>query len=285
MKIRPILYILIASTIIVALLLYAHLYTERISNTRSLLVYTPPTMYPPISEYAEFFKRSSGVEVYIAVGPTGTLISKIDITRKGDVLFTADHVFMERAINMGIIERDSVRVVSYVIPAIIVHRGNPHNISDLQDLVNKQVRIGTADPEGAPFGRIAVEILKRAGVYDAVKDRLVIYTDVLVVARQLALKRVDVAILPYIVKYWYPGELDIVWIQASDLRGLVSCQLVGVVVFSEDKNLSRDFISSFRAWLREKSSVLRYVVDLGDLAAFTPYDPRELEFPSICLGE
>jgi len=281
---NPVLLITVGVGVLVLVISAIYLHTLLTSDTKSLLVYTPPTLYSFVSEYAEIFKRDFNVEVHVSIGPTGVLISRIGITRRGDVLFTADHMFMEIAISQGLIEKETVRVVSYVIPAIVVPRGNPYNISGVLDLVEKPLKISIADPEVAPFGRIAVEILKRAGVYEFVKDRLIVHGDVAQVAKQLVLGQIDVAILPYIVKYWYPGEVDLVWFSPGEIRGLVSCQLVAVVVYSENKELAVLFMEGFIAWLREKGPTVGLAVSLEDLIELTPYTSSELEFPEVCLG-
>jgi len=278
---------LLLATITLALLIgvayYVYMSTRGQSSSVSIFVYTPPVLYKPVSEYAEIFEKSFGVKVYILVGATGVLISKIEATRKGDVLFTADHVFMEKAISKGLVDPSTIKVVSYIVPAIVVRKGNPNNITGIRDLVEKHLRIGIADPETAPFGRIAVEILKRAGVYESVRDRLITYSDVGLTARQLALGLVDVAILPYTAKYWYPEELDLVWFSPEEIRGLVSCQLVAVISFSENRELAEAFISSFIAWLAENSLRLGYILKPEDIANFTPYNMSDLDLPKICL--
>jgi len=281
---NPVLLIVVGAGVLTLVISVVYLHTLPANNTRSLLVYTSPTLYSLVSEYAEIFERDFNVEVHVSAGPTGALINRVEITRRGDILLTSDHVFMENAISRGLVEKGTVRVVSYIVPAIAVPRGNPHNISGILDLVEKPLKIGIADPEVAPFGRIAVEILKRAGVYESVKDRLVVYGDVAQVARQLVLGQVDVAILPYIVKYWYPGEVDLVWLSPGEIRGLVSCQLVAIIVYSENRELAELFIEGFTAWLREKNSTLGLAASLEDLAELTPYTPSSLEFPEVCLG-
>lgn len=273
----------IALTLLIGIAYHEYTFTLKQGSSKNLLVYVPPVLYKPVSEYTEVFERTSRVKVYVSVGATGVLISRVESTREGDVLFTADHLFMEKAISKGLVDSTTVRVVSYLIPAILVRRGNPNNITGIRDLVEKPLRIGVADPETAPFGRIAVEILKRASVYEYVRDRLITYSDVGLTARQLALGLVDVAILPYTAKYWFPEELDLVWFSPEEIRGLVSCQLVAVISFSKNREPAEVFISNFTAWLAENSLRLGYISKPVDIVNFTPYNIGDLDLPKICL--
>lgn len=274
------------ATVLSALVVSSALYVsiQGPTGSESLLVYAPPALYSLVLEYAELHEETYGVKVYISTGSTGSLLGRIEITRSGDVLFTADHVFMERAISRGLVDEDTVRVVSYLVPAIVVRRGNPHNITGIRDLAAKPLRVGVADPENAPFGRIALELLKRAGVYDSVRDRLVVSSDVGQVARQLVLGLVDATILPYTVKYWYPSEVDVVWLRPEEVRGFVTCQLATVVVYTASRERARLFIESFIEWLRENASKRGYIVDPEDFRYLTPYNPLDLDLPEVCLS-
>jgi molybdate transport system substrate-binding protein len=54
--------------------------------------------------------------------------------------------------------------------------GTPAKLADLAD--PKYKRIGIANPDHAPYGKAAKQALEKAGIYDAVKDRLVLAENV-----------------------------------------------------------------------------------------------------------
>ncbi|MEM0342134.1 MAG: molybdate ABC transporter substrate-binding protein, partial [Desulfurococcus sp.] len=178
-----------------------------------LLVYTPPVIQPLLENASrEYMQLHPNVRIEIIGGATGTLLNKISLTGEGDVFITADHEYMLNASRMGLVVNESIKVLSYVVLALIIPRDNPANITSLDDLVLKNVKIGIANPNVAPFGRMAVELLVRNGIYDKVKDKLVIYGDVGQTARQVALGLVDVAILPHVAHYWYLNDTSIIWL-------------------------------------------------------------------------
>src|SRR5205823_4585116 len=54
--------------------------------------------------------------------------------------------------------------------------GSPAKLEELVD--PKYKRIGIANPDHAPYGKAAVEAMQKAGIYDQVKDRLVLAENV-----------------------------------------------------------------------------------------------------------
>lgn len=250
-----------------------------------ILVYMPPTAARLIEDFAQEYSREKGVVVERVIHATGQLLIKLESAQEGDILVTADDDFMLKAIEKGLVYPESVRVISFGIPALAVPKGNPANITGLEDLVRKDVKIGIADPVSAPYGKVAIEILVRAGIYEVVKDKINIYPDVNAVANQVRLGQVDVAILPHYVKAWFPNEVDIVWLRAEEVVR-APCQLIGITKYTRDYNLSRDFIDSFAKFLEREEVAGKYLVvrTAADLMRITPYKPDELKLTCL-IGE
>lgn len=64
-----------------------------------------------------------------------------------------------------------------MVPAIIVPRGNPKNITCLEDLAKQDIRIGIGDPDTVCVGEYAIELLMYNNLYDKVKDNIVVYAE------------------------------------------------------------------------------------------------------------
>jgi len=277
--------VVLALAAAVAVAISLHLYAVQSSLKPSLLVYAPPSMQPLLDAAAREYERARGVSVSVVYGATGALISRISLVREGDALFTADHEYMVKAVEQGLVRGETVVVVSYTIPALIVPRGNPANITGLGDLAVKSVRIGIADPQVAPFGKLAVEILEKSGVYEEVKGKLLVFRDVGEAARQVALGLIDVAILPHTVHYAYRESTEIIWLKPSELPR-ITCQVAGVLALSKNPDLARDFISFVAEFTRSSREAfeLGYIASPEDLPKLTPYQPGDLVFESACIG-
>jgi len=250
-----------------------------------LLVYSPPAMMLLVDSVIYSYSSKYGVGVDVVYGATGSLLNKISLTNEGDVLFTADHEFMLKAMRMNLIYNDTVRVVSYVFIVMITQRGNPHNISSLNDLITQNIKIGVADPSIAPFGRLTVKLLEKNNIYEVLRDKLVIYPDTAQVARQVSMGLVDVGFVPYTIYYMFRNETELIWLKPSELPAL-SCQMVGVLKSSKNPDAARDFIEHTVEVVKMDEDLRRagYLIDLNDIPRYTPYSAGELLFEDICLG-
>ena len=62
-----------------------------------------------------------------------------------------------------------MKIISYLVPAILVPAGNPGNIQTLADLAKPGVEIGIGNPETVCVGLYAYEILEYNGLLEAVE--------------------------------------------------------------------------------------------------------------------
>jgi molybdate transport system substrate-binding protein len=125
---------------------------------------------------AAFGRSHPEIEVAVTYGSSGTFFSQISNGAPFDLYLSADVDYPKRLAEVGLAPKDGVflygvgRIVLWV-PAssgIDVERG-------LQVLASPDVRkIAIANPRHAPYGRAAEAALRAAGVYEAVKGKLVL---------------------------------------------------------------------------------------------------------------
>lgn len=274
-----VLALLISIAIIAALYLTGPLKVEQQQEAvpAKILLYTPPILVRLVNEVSEIYQRDTNVSVETVIGPTGTLMIKLETHQEGDIFATADSDFMRKAIDKGLVSPESVRVISLGIPVIIVPIGNPANVTSLEDFLTKDIKIGIADTEVAPFGRIAKEMLERKGIFDALGDKLQIYPDIGTLANQVRFGTVQAAILPHYVKYWYPNEVDIVWLPSKDISR-IPCQQIGITRFTKSYDLSQRFIDTFLSYIKKDDVIQRYglISSLSDVPKIAPYRPEDI---------
>lgn len=70
------------------------------------------------------------------MGGSGALLSALEITKIGDVYIPSSPEFLILARQRGIVNFtiSQPRILAYLVPAIIVQKGNPKNITKLEDL-------------------------------------------------------------------------------------------------------------------------------------------------------
>ncbi len=254
----------------------------RSSESNELLILAPPALQKPLDSVISEFTERYGVLVRTSYEPTGSLINKLRLSGNGDVLVTADHEFMLQAVEYGLVINDSVRVLTYLIPAIIVPKNNPANITNLKDLTKPNLKIAIANPEISPAGKYAIAILINAGIYEEVKDNIVVYAESISrLASLVALGAVDAAIGFHVMHYWYPNETEIVWLQPQEIPE-VACQLIGITKQTSNTDLSKKFVD-FVVESLKRDNVWRdsgYITSIEELRRYNLVD----KVPEICLG-
>jgi molybdate transport system substrate-binding protein len=122
------------------------------------------------------FEQATGHKVKLTLGSSGNFYAQIANGAPFQVFLSADLNYPRQLEKAGKAEPGSTYI--YALGKIVFWIPNSSKI-DLQtkksqSLLDPSVRkIAIGNPEHAPYGRAAVEAMRRAGVYDAVKAKLV----------------------------------------------------------------------------------------------------------------
>jgi len=128
-----------------------------------------------MNEITANFEKATGCSVRVSTGSSGNFLSQIENGAPFDVFFSADIEYPKKLEAEGLAAPGSAYL--YAIGKIVlwVRNDSPLNINQgfaaLRDPGVRKVAI--ANPLHAPYGRAAEDALRKAGVYDAVKDKLV----------------------------------------------------------------------------------------------------------------
>jgi molybdate transport system substrate-binding protein len=124
-------------------------------------------------EVAKAFEAHGGAKPAFTFGSSGILAKQIEEGAPFDVFAAANISFAEDVVKSGACE--GATKAAYGRGRIVMWaRGGaqaPRTIADIAD--PKYRKIAIANPEHAPYGRAAKQALQHAGVWDAVKDRVV----------------------------------------------------------------------------------------------------------------
>ncbi|MFQ5827964.1 MAG: molybdate ABC transporter substrate-binding protein [Candidatus Methylomirabilia bacterium] len=125
-------------------------------------------------EIAPRFERARGVRVILVLGSTGNLARQIEHGAPADVFFAADQSFVERLVARGVLIPETLALYAQGRLVLATAKRFGPKLTELQDLLSSEIRhVAIANPVHAPYGKAAEEALRAAGVWEAVKPKLV----------------------------------------------------------------------------------------------------------------
>ncbi len=191
-----------------------------------------------LREMQAAFERVEPVKVTLVIGSTGQLAQQIAHGAPFDVFFAADASFVEALRAKGAVLPDTVSVYALGRLVLATGRGRPA-LSGLKDLFGPEVkRLAIANPAFAPYGRAARQAMERAGVWAALRPKLVYGENIQQVLQFLRTGNVDAAILSLSVAH--VPEVQFVPIDPGLYDPLR--QEVAVTKISRHPDLARRFI-------------------------------------------
>jgi len=143
------------------------------------------------------FEAQTRFNVTLSLGSTAQLAQQMANGAPFDVLLAADTEHIDKLIGKGKLRPDSRAVYALGRLALwIPDETRPEKT--LRDLASPSVKfIAVAQPDLAPYGLAAIEALKRSGLWDRVRTKLV-YANNINMARQLAASgNADAALTAY----------------------------------------------------------------------------------------
>jgi molybdate transport system substrate-binding protein len=129
-----------------------------------------------MAELAAQFEKQSGAKLDITYGSSGNFLTQIQNGAPFDLFFSADSEYPKKLEAAGLTESGTLR--EYAVGHIVIWTPGDSGSNPAKDgwksLLDQRVKkIAIANPEHAPYGRAAVAALKKAGINEQVKDKLV----------------------------------------------------------------------------------------------------------------
>ncbi|HVG07120.1 MAG TPA: molybdate ABC transporter substrate-binding protein [Thermoanaerobaculia bacterium] len=126
---------------------------------------------------AEFRKERPDITVTASYGSSGNFYSQLSNRAPFDVFFSADRQFVDKLVAQDVTLPDSEFLYAVGRIVLWVSRSSSLAVEERGIAILKDPavrRIAIANPRHAPYGSAAVAALRSLGVYEAVKDKLVL---------------------------------------------------------------------------------------------------------------
>jgi len=147
-------------------------------------------------ELGATFEQETGTTVTFSFGSSGQLTQQIINGAPFDVFASADVAFVDEVIAAG--KADGSTKATYAFGRLVVFSAStgPDAVTTLEALTGSGVRhVAIANPDHAPYGVAAEQALRSAGVYDAVRPKLVLGENVSDTLRLATTGNADAAIV------------------------------------------------------------------------------------------
>ncbi|TXL67045.1 molybdate ABC transporter substrate-binding protein [Zeimonas arvi] len=132
-----------------------------------------------LEELAARFTGETGRKLRLSFGSSGNFARQIEQGAPYQLFLSADEDMVFRLADKGLtVDRGTLYAVGRIV--LIVPRGSPlETDGELRDLAaaladGRLKRLAIANPDHAPYGKRAEEALRHAGLWDAIRPRLVL---------------------------------------------------------------------------------------------------------------
>ena len=210
------------------------------SETKELLLYCGAGIRPPAEELVETFGQEYNVKIVTDYAGSEVLLSTIKLVRRGDLYMPGDKHYVEQAAQEGMVL--SQRSVCYFVPTILVQKGNPKNISGLEDLLQLGLKLGLGDAKACAIGRKTKQIFTKNNIaWEDVEKNLVFQSlTVNELGMQIQADSLDAVIVwDAIAKYYRDDGTEI---PIPVKKNVISTVDVGVLSFTENRSLAEKFV-------------------------------------------
>jgi molybdenum ABC transporter molybdate-binding protein len=206
-----------------------------------LRLFSGAMLQPAIEETIAEFEQREGAQVTRVYNGCGILVSQMRTGSVPDAYFACDPSFMTQ---VGDLFQDPL-VISKNRMVLLVARGNPLGVHELEDLAALKVRIGVGNEQQSALGVLTRDVLKAAGLYDQVMKNVTVQSptgDYLV--NQTRAGALDVAIVYASNAALVKDQLDSV---PLNVPGSVATQPFAVGKESKYKHLAGRLLETIRA--------------------------------------
>lgn len=150
-----------------------------------------------MQDIAARFEKETGKKVVVSYGSSGNFFQQLQNGAPFDIFFSANLDYAKKLQDAGLTEPGSYYPYAKGKIVIWTRKESKLDLSTgVQALLNPSIgKIAIANPQHAPYGKAAVEAMQKAGVYDKVKDKLVLGENISQTASFIVSGSADVGIV------------------------------------------------------------------------------------------
>jgi molybdate transport system substrate-binding protein len=148
--------------------------SARAADPPPLTVFAAADLAFALGELAPRFERATGVRATLVFGSTGNFAHQIRQGAPADVFFAADESFVDALVAEGVLLAETRTLYAQGRIVFATAKAFGPKLTELRGLLDAKVRrVAIANPAHAPYGRAAEEALRKAGVWEAIRGKLV----------------------------------------------------------------------------------------------------------------
>ena len=147
---------------------------ENAGEGGSLLVATAASLKTAFTEIGAAFDQVNGSSTTFTFDASGVLQKQIEAGAPVDVFVSAAPAQVNALLEQSLVDEASIVTFASNEMVLAVPADSSLVIAGFEDLANDEVeRVTTADPQTAPQGKAALEVLTSLGLLDAVQPKLI----------------------------------------------------------------------------------------------------------------
>lgn len=137
----------------------------------ALFVYSGAGLKGPMTEIGNLYQNETGTAIEYTFAGSGTLISQMEMTKKGDAFIPGGTPDYSIAVNKSLVEEP--QYVAYHVPVIAVQKGNPHNIKSVKDFTQPGLKVALGDVNATAIGRSGEKLFNKLGIAEEIGKNVV----------------------------------------------------------------------------------------------------------------
>jgi molybdate transport system substrate-binding protein len=220
-----------------------------------------------MGDLASQFEKQSGIKVVSSYGSSGNFRSQIQNGAPFDLFFSADAEYPQQLVTGGFADADTLTVYGHGHLVLWASADEKLGLAEkgFEALTDPRVqKIAVANPEFAPYGRAAVAALQKAGLYQAVKSKLVFGENISQAAQFAQSRSAQMAVLALSLTFADGMKNGEKWEIPANLYPVIE-QAAVVVHSTANKKAAQAFLDFVKS--REGQRILtRYGLSPGSAA-------------------
>ena len=132
---------------------------------KELVVLCGSSFVRPTEQLCSQFTAETGIEIVTTVAGSEDFLPLVQAGKEGDILITHDP-YLDYVRDANALA-DSVQV-GCVAPVLAVQKGNPKNLTSIDDLTRPGLRVGVSNPQYSTCGEMVFVLLEKKGIKDSV---------------------------------------------------------------------------------------------------------------------